>query len=270
MTPDYLRFQLWAVPAHITGWMSTSLATSSLLKAVGVGNSAVGATAAAAAIKWITKDGIGAAGRVLVSAIINSTCSHELLHLLNLALSGCAAQAGVAKLKNKSRENLLQWIWDTRPKEDDLGLLVSMAQTANISGADPRKQWCLSWHKQALAPGCLQSQYLISAVQLGERSQKSHTRHISCTLQVGGRLGNVFDEDPKRWRMVAEAFLTVGLALEIATAFSPANFIVLAGAGNLSRAVGRGMTNPCFRIIQTHFAAASNVGDVAAKEEVSR
>jgi hypothetical protein len=47
--------------------MSTSLATSSLLKAVGVGNSAVGATAAAAAIKWITKDGIGAAGRVLVS-----------------------------------------------------------------------------------------------------------------------------------------------------------------------------------------------------------
>lgn len=85
---------------------------------------------------------------------------------------------------------------------------------------------------------------------------------------MGGRLGNVFDEDPKRWRMVAEAFLTVGLALEIATAFSPANFIVLAGAGNLSRAVGRGMTNPCFRIIQTHFAAASNVGDVAAKEEV--
>ncbi len=85
---------------------------------------------------------------------------------------------------------------------------------------------------------------------------------------MGGRLGNVFDEDPKRWRMVAEAFLTVGLALEIATAFSPGNFIMLAGAGNLSRAVGRGMTNPCFRIIQTHFAAASNIGDVAAKEEV--
>lgn len=67
VTPDYLSFQLWAVPAHISGWMSTSLATSSLLKAVGVGDSAVGATAAAAAIKWITKDGIGAAGRVLVS-----------------------------------------------------------------------------------------------------------------------------------------------------------------------------------------------------------
>ena len=87
--------------------------------------------------------------------------------------------------------------------------------------------------------------------------------------QVGGRLGDVFDEDPRRWRMVAEAFLTVGLALEIATAFSPKNFVLLAGAGNLSRAAGRGMTNPCFRIIQTHFAAANNIGDVAAKEEVS-
>ena len=89
-------------------------------------------------------------------------------------------------------------------------------------------------------------------------------------VQVGGRLGDVFDEDPRRWRMVAEAFLTLGLALEIATAFSPTNFVLLAGAGNLSKAAGRGMTNPCFRIIQTHFAVANNIGDVAAKEEVRR
>lgn len=61
------RCMAMQVPAHITGWMSNSLATSSLLKAVGVGGgSAEGAAAAAAAIKWITKDGIGAAGRVLV------------------------------------------------------------------------------------------------------------------------------------------------------------------------------------------------------------
>ena len=66
VTPDYLAFQLWAVPAHITGWMGTSLATSSLLKAVGLANSAEGAAAAGAAIKWIAKDGIGAAGRSLV------------------------------------------------------------------------------------------------------------------------------------------------------------------------------------------------------------
>ena len=45
--------------------------------------------------------------------------------------------------------------------------------------------------------------------------------------------------------------------------------MVLAGAGNLALAAGKGMGKPCFRIIQTHFARKrGNVGDVAAKEEV--
>jgi hypothetical protein len=66
VTDDYLEYQLWTVPAHISGWLSHSLTTSSLLKAVGIGAGPVGATAAAAAIKWILKDGIGAAGRYLV------------------------------------------------------------------------------------------------------------------------------------------------------------------------------------------------------------
>jgi len=46
--------------------MSHSLATSSLLKAVGVNGGAAGAAGATAAVKWITKDGIGAMGRLLV------------------------------------------------------------------------------------------------------------------------------------------------------------------------------------------------------------
>ena len=46
--------------------MSHSLATSSLLKAVGVNGGAAGAAGATAAVKWITKDGIGALGRLLV------------------------------------------------------------------------------------------------------------------------------------------------------------------------------------------------------------
>jgi hypothetical protein len=33
---DYLAYQLYTVPAHITGWLSISLTTSSLLKAVGI------------------------------------------------------------------------------------------------------------------------------------------------------------------------------------------------------------------------------------------
>lgn len=151
VTPDYLAYQLWAVPCHVTGWLTHSLATSSLLSAVGLGLSPGAAVGLSAAIKWITKDGIGAIGRVL----------------------------------------------------------------------------------------------------------------------VGGRLGAAFDEDPKRWRMVAEVFSTIGLALEIATPLVPAWFIPLAGAGNLSKAVSRGMKNPCFRVVQTHFAQQrANVGDIAAKEEV--
>ena len=50
-------------------------------------------------------------------------------------------------------------------------------------------------------------------------------------MQVGGRLGTVFDEDPKRWRMLAEALGTLGMSLEIATAFAPPQaFLLLAGA----------------------------------------
>eukprot|EP00884_Botryococcus_braunii_P023412 jgi/Botrbrau1/9755/Bobra.85_1s0006.1 len=151
VTPDYLRYQLWAVPCHVTGWLTHSLATSSLLSAVGLGLSPGTTVGLSAAIKWITKDGIGAVGRVL----------------------------------------------------------------------------------------------------------------------VGGRLGTAFDEDPKRWRMVAEVFSTVGLALEIATPLVPAWFVPLAGTGNLSKAVSRGMKNPCFRVVQTHFAQQrANIGDIAAKEEV--
>ncbi|KAL0040071.1 hypothetical protein WJX79_005107 [Trebouxia sp. C0005] len=151
VTPDYLAYQLWAVPSHVTGWMGSSLITSSLLAAVGLKAGAGTAAAGAASIRWITKDGIGALGRLLVSA---------------------------------------------------------------------------------------------------------------------GRGGTVFDEDPKRWRLIAEGFTTSGRALEIATAVFPQQFVLLAGLGNFTKAVGKGMGNPCFRIIQTHFAKNNNVGDVAAKEQV--
>lgn len=43
---------------------------------------------------------------------------------------------------------------------------------------------------------------------------------------------------------------------------------LLAGAGNFAKAFGKGVGRPAFRVIQTHFAAGNNVGDVAAKEEV--
>lgn len=86
---------------------------------------------------------------------------------------------------------------------------------------------------------------------------------------VGGKLGDAFDEDPRRWRMIAEGITTLGLALEIATQLFPSQFIVLAGSGTLAKATGKGIGRPCFRVIQTHFGIDhNNVGAVAAKEEV--
>ncbi|RMZ53529.1 hypothetical protein APUTEX25_003351 [Auxenochlorella protothecoides] len=153
VTPDYLEYQLWTLPTHVTGVMSHALATTSMLQAVGIDAGPGGAAGASAAIKWISKDGIGALGRFAVSA----------------------------------------------------------------------------------------------------------------------RFASVFDEDPRRWRLAAEAVTTLGLALEIATQAYPGHFVLLAGGGNLATAVGHGLGHPCFRVIQareTHFAAKNNVGDVSAREEV--
>ena len=150
VTKDYLLYQLWTFPSHVTGWMSHSLAGSSMLKALGISGGAATAVGFTAAIKWVTKDGVGAAGR----------------------------------------------------------------------------------------------------------------------LFVGARLSDVFDEDPRRWRMIAEGITTIGLALEITTQLSPSNFVALAGAGTLAKAMGKGMGRPSFRVIQNHFASGNNVGDIAAKEEV--
>ncbi|KAJ9526665.1 hypothetical protein QJQ45_017575 [Haematococcus lacustris] len=150
VTPDYLPYQLWAAPTHILGSLAHALTTSSLLQAVGVTAGPVATTAASAAIKWITKDGIGALGRFL----------------------------------------------------------------------------------------------------------------------VGGQLAPEFDRDPRKWRMVGELCTSLGAALEIATAAFPQHFLLLAGSGHFAKALGKSIGKPVFRVIQTHFARANNVGAVAAKEEV--
>jgi len=150
VTNDYLSYMLWTFPCHVFGWMYSSLTTASMLQAVGVSAGPTGVAAASAAIKWVTKDGLGALGRLI----------------------------------------------------------------------------------------------------------------------IGGRFGGMFDENPRRWRMSAELFSVVGSLLELMTPLAPANFLLLASLGNLSKAVGKGLASPSFRVIQNHFAKSNNVGDVAAKEEV--
>eukprot|EP01018_Ginkgo_biloba_P033317 Gb_18644 [translate_table: standard] len=67
VSDDYLEYMLWQFPTSVTAWICRTLVTSSLLKAVGVGSwSGSTAAAAAAAIKWVSKDGFGAVGRLFI------------------------------------------------------------------------------------------------------------------------------------------------------------------------------------------------------------
>ncbi|XP_015086265.1 protein root UVB sensitive 5 [Solanum pennellii] len=85
---------------------------------------------------------------------------------------------------------------------------------------------------------------------------------------IGGRFGNLFDDDPKQWRMYADFIGSAGSIFDLCTPLYPYYFLPLASLGNLAKAVARGLKDPSFRVIQNHFAIAGNLGDVAAKEEV--
>ncbi|GMY25491.1 protein root UVB sensitive 5 [Fagus crenata] len=87
-------------------------------------------------------------------------------------------------------------------------------------------------------------------------------------LLIGGWFGNLFDDDPKQWRMYADFIGSAGSIFDLTTQVYPAYFLPLASLGNLAKAVARGLKDPSFRVIQNHFAISGNLGEVAAKEEV--
>ncbi|XP_073034595.1 protein root UVB sensitive 5-like isoform X3 [Primulina eburnea] len=84
-------------------------------------------------------------------------------------------------------------------------------------------------------------------------------------LFIGGRFGNLFDNDPKQWRLYADFIGSVGSIFDLSTQLYPAYFLSLASVGNLAKAVGRGLRDPSFRVIQNHFAISGNLGEVSAK-----
>ncbi|CAA0836293.1 Protein root UVB sensitive 5 [Striga hermonthica] len=87
-------------------------------------------------------------------------------------------------------------------------------------------------------------------------------------LFIGGRFGNLFDDDPKQWRLYADFIGSAGSIFDLSTPLYPGYFLPLASLGNLAKAVGRGLRDPSFRVIQNHFAISGNLGEVSAKEEV--
>ncbi|KAF6153602.1 hypothetical protein GIB67_027469 [Kingdonia uniflora] len=82
---------------------------------------------------------------------------------------------------------------------------------------------------------------------------------------IGGRFGNLFDDDPKQWRMYADFIGSAGSIFDLTTPLYPAYFLPLASLGNLAKAVASGLKDPSFRVIQNHFAISRNLGEVAAK-----
>lgn len=68
--------------------------------------------------------------------------------------------------------------------------------------------------------------------------------------------------------MYADFIGSAGSIFDLTTQLYPAYFLPLASLGNLSKAVARGLKDPSVRVIQNHFAASGNLGDVSAKEEV--
>ncbi|XP_041023013.1 protein root UVB sensitive 5 isoform X3 [Juglans microcarpa x Juglans regia] len=85
-------------------------------------------------------------------------------------------------------------------------------------------------------------------------------------LFIGGRFGNLFDDDPKQWRMYADFIGSAGSIFDLSTQLYPTYFLPLASLGNLAKAVARGLKDPSFRVIQNHFAISGNLGEVAAKD----
>ncbi|KVI11419.1 Protein of unknown function DUF647 [Cynara cardunculus var. scolymus] len=83
----------------------------------------------------------------------------------------------------------------------------------------------------------------------------------SSLLKARGRFGNLFDDDPKQWRMYADFIGSAGSIFDLCTPLYPAYFLPLASLGNLAKAVARGLKDPSFRVIQNHFAISGNLGD---------
>ncbi|GFY82361.1 root UVB sensitive protein [Actinidia rufa] len=54
-------------------------------------------------------------------------------------------------------------------------------------------------------------------------------------LFIGGRFGNLFDDDPKQWRMYADFIGSAGSIFDLTTQLYPAYFLPLASLGNLTK-----------------------------------
>ena len=125
------------------------------------------------------------------------------------------------------------------------------------------------------AGGVLSTQCLLLAVGVGSAAAVPAAAALNWVLkdglgQVGGvafaaAIGNRFDADPKRWRLLSALALDCASALEIATPLWPALFVPVAAAANCLKNVAWLSASASRAGIHQALAARGNLADLTAK-----
>ncbi len=77
-----------------------------------------------------------------------------------------------------------------------------------------------------------------------------------------------FGFEPKKWRMFADVINDIGLTIELISPYYPEHFLLLICIGSMCRALCGVSAGASRAALMNHFARASNVADITAKEGI--
>ncbi|CAI5529394.1 unnamed protein product [Closterium sp. Naga37s-1] len=139
LTSDYTSYMLWQFPVHITGWASSTLVTSTLLQAVGVG-SLVKATATAAAGTAAASGAAAATGAAAGAAAAGAagTVAAGAATLATTAAAAAAALPAVDPASAAAATAAIKWV--AKDGIGAVGRLLVGGRFGSIFDEDP-KQW---------------------------------------------------------------------------------------------------------------------------------
>ncbi|KAK4528909.1 hypothetical protein GAYE_SCF66G6857 [Galdieria yellowstonensis] len=80
-------------------------------------------------------------------------------------------------------------------------------------------------------------------------------------------LGNQYDADPKRWRLVSDVLYDIGLSLEILSPAFSQYFLLMAALGNICKSIAFAIGISCRYSVLTTFVRRENLGEISAKND---
>ncbi|EME26673.1 Protein root UVB sensitive 1, chloroplastic [Galdieria sulphuraria] len=80
-------------------------------------------------------------------------------------------------------------------------------------------------------------------------------------------LGNQYDADPKRWRLVSDLLYDIGLSLEILSPAFSKYFLFMAALGNISKSIAFAIGISCRYSVLKTFVRRENLGEISAKND---